>query len=194
MAHTLTLTQLTSRKVKKLVYLFWVHSIVCASTFLLSVCGFGWMICNLEGGVWSEKNFHDQFGMLYVVCGLISPIAYIITAYAGTILVKKHVSDIRRLNPEYTRLPYLREKKLLLSQIEMINRYMIVAVYTFFFGADLSKTAWQSAYAFQVLLYLITIMWYIIAFGRLVDHLHAYHLTHPEETPHFDDVERHVLE
>lgn len=188
MAYTFNLTRSTSQKYKKIVCLFWVHSIVCVSTFLLSVCGFGWMGYNLEGGVWNEKNFHDQFGMLYTVCGMISPIAYMITAFVGSLLLRGCVSDIKQLN----QLPYLREKRRLISQLEMINRYMIVVVYTFFFGADLSKNAWAVAYTFQVMLYLITIVWYIIAYSRLADLLHTYYRT--PEVPQFDDIERHVLE
>lgn len=196
MAHTLNLTSSSDQKVKKLARLFWVHSIVCIASFLLSVCGFVWMDYNLEGDVWSERNFRNQFGMLYVVCGLLSPIAYIITAYAGTILLKNHVGDIKRYNSGYNQLPYLQEKKRLLSQIELVNRYMVVVVYSFFFGADLSNRMWEAAYVFQLFLYLIMILWYIIAFGRLADRLRAYHLTYylTPKTPQFDDVERHVLE
>lgn len=192
MAYSFTLTHSTNQKAKKILCLFWVHSILCVSTFLLSVCGFAWMGHNLEGGVWNEKNFHDQFGMLYTVCGMISPIAYMITAFVGFLLLKGFVSDIKRLDQEYGQLPYLRGKRRLISQLEMINRYMIVVVYTFFFGADLSKTAWAVAYALQVMLYLITIVWYIIAYSRLAGLLHTYYRT--PMVPQFDDVERHVLE
>lgn len=179
-------------KAKKIVGLFWVHSTICVSTFLLSVGGFGWMGHNLEGNVWSEKNFHDQFGMLYVVCGLISPITYIIAAFVGFILLKGCMSDIKRTDPEYDQLPFLRKKRRLISQLEMINRYMVVVVYTFLFGADLSKTTWQSAYAIQVMLYLITVVWYIIAYSSLTGLLHTYYRT--LMVPQFDDIERVVLE
>jgi hypothetical protein len=179
--------------VKKLQVLFWSLIVFCVGSFLTSITGFGYMILHLGNQPFSEHSFHASFGMLYVVCGWISPAVYIISALVCTIIVEGYVKDIKNRDrlqcPES--LIHLKRHQ---SQLERITCYLILFVYTFVFGTNLSNITMMVIYVIEVILYIGCVIMYVARYISLLDGLHNYYISmspYPERLPIDDDLELH---